>query len=231
MSLIYLVEDDESIRELVLYALRNSGHSAEGFSDADKFTHTLASQAPGLILLDIMLPTKDGIGILTDLKNSSYNTIPVIMLTAKSAEFDKVKALDLGADDYIVKPFGVMELLSRINAVLRRSPSKGIDKSVEPIRIENLLIEPDRRTVRVDGEECSLTFKEFELLKYLAVNLNIVMSREKIMDAIWGFDYEGESRTVDMHIKTLRKKLGDAGVLIKTVRNVGYVINTNSRAK
>ncbi|WMJ24418.1 response regulator transcription factor [Paludicola sp. MB14-C6] len=224
MSKIYLVEDDESIRELVLYALQNSGHEAIGFEDAEPFFKVIKQNLPDLILLDIMLPTKDGIHILKELKNSCYCDIPVIMLTAKGSEFDKVKALDLGADDYMVKPFGVMEMLSRVNAVLRRM---GVKKEIqEVIKTRDITIYPKKRVVFSNNQECNLTYKEYELLIYLIKNSNIVMTREKIMDAVWGFDYEGESRTVDMHIKTLRQKLGTEGSLIKTVRNVGYTIMT-----
>lgn len=224
--MIYLVEDDESIRELILYALKNSGHKALGFFSADEFYQAMSVQKPDLILLDIMLPTKDGITVLTELKASEDRGIPIIMLTAKGTEFDKVKALDLGADDYITKPFGVMELLSRVNAVLRRMGKESAETAIDKIVIEPLTISLSRRTAFVDGIECTLTYKEFELLLFLAKNQNIVMTREKIMDVVWGFDYEGESRTVDMHIKTLRSKLLSAGELIKTVRNVGYVIKT-----
>lgn len=224
MSTIYLVEDDESIRELVLYALKNSGHEAYGFEDADPFFEAIKSTIPDLILLDIMLPTKDGISILKEMKNSCYREIPVIMLTAKGAEYDKVKALDLGADDYMVKPFGVMELISRVNAVLRRIGST--KETQEVLTIGDLTILPNRRAVLSKKQECNLTYKEYELLFYLVKNKNIVMTREKIMDSVWGFDYEGESRTVDMHIKTLRQKLSDSGNLIKTIRNVGYTIKT-----
>lgn len=223
---IYLVEDDESIRELVLYALKNSGHKALGFFSADEFYQALLIEKPDLILLDIMLPTKDGITILTELKVSENRHIPIIMLTAKGTEFDKVKALDLGADDYVVKPFGVMELLSRINAVLRRVGKDGTETTIDKIVTGPLTITLSSRSAFVNGVECPLTYKEFELLLFLAKNQNIVMTREKIMDVVWGFDYEGESRTVDMHIKTLRSKLLAAGDLIKTVRNVGYVIKT-----
>lgn len=222
MSLIYVVEDDESIRELILYALQNSGHEAEGFEQAIELEKALKRHTPDLFLLDIMLPNKDGISILKDLKMNEYKDIPIIMLTAKGTEYDKVKALDLGADDYIVKPFGVLELVSRINAVLRRA-NKTTQKDTE-IQFENIVINQQSRAVYVDNQECMLTYKEYELLIYLIQHKNIVMTREKIMDAVWGFDYEGESRTVDMHIKTLRQKLNEAGSLIKTVRNVGYVI-------
>ncbi len=222
MSLIYLVEDDENIRELLLYALKNAGHTAEGFEEAATFEKVLKRHAPDLFLLDIMLPHKDGITILKDIKNSEHKNIPIIMLTAKGAEYDKVKALDLGADDYIVKPFGVLELVSRINAVLRRT-TKDIPKETI-IEFKNIVMNQQSRVVFVDSQECMLTFKEYELLLYLIQHKNIVLTREKIMEAVWGFDYEGESRTVDMHIKTLRQKLNDAGEHIKTVRNVGYVI-------
>lgn len=221
MSLIYLVEDDESIRELVIYALKNSGNNAYGFENSNDFYNALNKLAPDMFILDIMLPQKDGITILKELKSSKYKDIPVIMLTAKGSEFDKVKALDIGADDYIVKPFGVMELLSRINAVLRRVSKDKNNK--ETIYFSNITINQQSRCVYVENTECFLTYKEYELLTYLINNKNIVMTRENIMDEVWGFDYEGESRTVDMHIKTLRQKLGKGASVIKTVRNVGYV--------
>lgn len=222
MAFIYLVEDDENIRELVIYALKNSGHEAVGFENESDFHRELMSKTPDLILLDIMLPQKDGITILKELKNSKFSQLPVIMITAKGSEYDKVKALDLGADDYVVKPFGVMELLSRIHAVLRRSSQA--ESQTDEIEIGGVLVKKKSRTVWTNGEECILTYKEYELLVYLIQNKNIVVSREKIMDAVWGFDYEGESRTVDVHIKTLRQKLKECGSFIKTVRNVGYVI-------
>ncbi len=223
MPLIYCIEDDESIRELILYALNNSGFEAIGFENGDLLFDNLTSNPPNLILLDIMLPGVDGYTILEELKsNYKTNKIPVIMLTSKTSEFDKVKGLDMGADDYIEKPFGVMELISRIKAVLRRV--KNYEKDDKKLCIDNLCIDNERHEVEVDGNTITLTFKEFELLNYLMRNKGIVLSRDKIMTEVWGFDFEGESRTVDVHIRTLRLKLGNAGELIQTVRNVGYKI-------
>ena len=223
MPLIYCIEDDESIRELILYALNNGGFEAIGFENGDLLLDNLTSNPPNLILLDIMLPGVDGYTILEELK-SNYKTskIPVIMRTSKTSEFDKVKGLDMGADDYIEKPFGVMELISRIKAVLRRV--KNYEKDDSKLCIDNLCIDNKRHEVEVDGKVITLTFKEFELLNYLMGNKGIVLSRDKIMTEVWGFDFEGESRTVDVHIRTLRLKLGNAGELIQTVRNVGYKI-------
>lgn len=220
MAGIYLVEDDESIRELVLYALKNGGYEAAGFSGGGKFWRALEQKVPDLVLLDIMLPGDDGFRLLGRLReNSRYAAVPVIMLTAKVSEYDKVRALDNGADDYITKPFGVMELLSRIRAVLRRAAPQTPDKI---LRAGGVALDEARRTVEAGGVPVTLTYKEFELLAYLMRNTGLVLSREKIMERVWGFDYEGESRTVDMHIKTLRQKLGACGGLIETVRGVGY---------
>lgn len=227
MSLIYCIEDDENIRELVLYALNNSGFEAMGFEDASMFYECLSSASPDLILLDIMLPGDDGYLILKKLKsNPKTESIPVIMVTSKTGEFDKVKSLDMGADDYIEKPFGVLELISRIKAVLRRV--KKIEENTNKICIDNLCIDNKKHLVTVDEKEIILTFKEYELLHYLMRNKNLVLSREQIMNEVWGFDYEGESRTVDVHIRTLRLKLGTAGELIQTIRNVGYKIKLDS---
>lgn len=223
MAEIYLVEDDESIRELVLYALKNGGYEASGFSGGGEFWRALEQKAPDLVLLDIMLPGDDGFRLLGRLReNSRYAALPVIMLTAKASEYDKVRALDNGADDYITKPFGVMELLSRIRAVLRRAAPQAPDVA---LRAGDIVLDEARRTVEADGAPVTLTYKEFELLAYLMRNTGLVLSREKIMERVWGFDYEGESRTVDMHIKTLRQKLGACGGLTETVRGVGYKLN------
>ena len=220
--MIYLVEDDDSIRELVLYTLHTTGFESEGFRNAADFWQALEKELPQLVLLDIMLPDEDGLEILGKLRaNKNTAAIPVIMVTAKTSELDKVKGLDLGADDYITKPFGVMELISRVKALLRRTQSAAEETKIchGEIRMDN-----DKHAVFVGNEPCELTFKEYELLKYLMINAGIVLSRDKIMDQVWGFEYEGESRTVDMHIKTLRQKLGAAGSCIKTIRNVGYMI-------
>ena len=212
MATIYIVEDDINIREIERYALKNSGYEVEEFEGSTPFFKRMEKNIPSLILLDIMLPGEDGLDILTRIRaDKATADVPVIMVTAKTSELDKVKGLDLGADDYITKPFGVMELISRVKALLRRTSR---------INEDSQLI----HAVTVAGQLCELTFKEFELLKYLMLNQGIVLSRDKIMDQVWGFEYEGESRTVDMHIKTLRQKLGSAGGCIKTVRNVGYMI-------
>lgn len=226
MPLIYIVEDDVNIREIQRYALKNSGFDVQEFECGKELYQALEKKIPNLILLDIMLPGEDGLEILAGLRhNSATAQLPIIMVTAKSTELDKVKGLDLGADDYMTKPFGIMELISRVKALLRRTESL-----VETSLLTNGCIEVDteKRSVMVDKKVCELTFKEFELLRMLLVNQGIVLSRDKIMEKIWGFDYEGESRTVDMHIKTLRKKLGDGGSAIKTVRNVGYVLDRYS---
>ena len=222
MTNIYCVEDDESIRELILYALKSGGYNVQGFESGKELFEVLNRNSAELILLDIMLPFEDGFSILKKLReNISTKAIPVIMLTAKTSEYDKVKGLDLGADDYITKPFGVMELLSRIRAVLRR-----VEKNDNSIIIScgGITINTEKRSVLVGDNVCTLTFKEFELLYYLIKNNSIVLSRDKLLQEIWGYDFEGESRTVDMHIKTLRQKLQNCGVsdVIKTVRSVGY---------
>jgi two-component system alkaline phosphatase synthesis response regulator PhoP len=223
MQMIYCVEDDESIRDLVVYALKSNQFEAKGFEDGKSLFAALGETLPNLILLDVMLPGEDGISLLKKLKNSPATaSIPVIMLTAKSNEYDKVIGLDSGADDYLPKPFGILELVSRIKAVLRRCPGSGGHDHV--LSIQNLTVDYDSRTALVDKQPVILTLKEFELLYYLMKNKDIVLSRDKIMSAVWGFDFEGESRTVDMHIKTLRQKLESAGSLIETVRGVGYKI-------
>lgn len=219
--MIYIVEDDESIRELVLYALKNEGYSGKGCRDFEEFKAALEEDSPSLVLLDIMLPGKDGISILKWMREGKYKEVPVIMLTAKSAEIDKVRGLDLGADDYVTKPFSVLELMARIRARIRRGNDS---ESMNEITIKDLTVIPEKRRVNVDGKDVSLGFKEYELLYYLAQNKGIVLSRDKIMDAVWGYDYLGESRTVDVHIAFLRQKLGKSGVMIKTVRNVGYIL-------
>lgn len=219
---VYLVEDDESIRELVLYALASSGYEARGFERADAFWEACEASAPSLVLLDIMLPGDDGLAILRRMKESVRTAdIPVIMLTARATEYDKVKGLDSGADDYITKPFGVMELLSRIRAVLRRA---GSGEEPAALCYGGICLDPGRRAVIAAGQPVTLTYKEFEMLAFLLKNQGLVLTREKIMERVWGFDYEGESRTVDMHIKSLRHKLGACGEAIRTVRGVGYKI-------
>lgn len=225
MENIFIVEDDESIKELVCYALNNNGFIAYGFEDAQGLYEELKNNIPSLIILDIMLSGDDGYRILSNIRNNhKTKDIPVIMLTAKNSEYDKIKGLDMGADDYITKPFGVMELISRINAVLRRSIKIPVDnKSI--LSIGNVSLDSSKRVVLVDDQELTLTFKEFELLYYLMNNEGTVLTRDNLMNKVWGFDFEGESRTVDVHIRTLRQKLGKSSKLIQTVRNVGYKIS------
>ncbi len=225
MSIIYCVEDDDGIRELVSCALKSGGYEVRSFADAKSFYNKLNTELPSLVLLDVMLPDEDGFSILNRLKNSErLSNLPVIMLTAKTSELDKVSGLEAGADDYITKPFGVMELLSRIKAVLRRTNSQDYDSEV--IIIDNLKLDSARRIVKYQDKEVSLTYKEFELLMYLMKHKSVVVDRDKLMSKVWGYDFGGETRTVDMHIKTLRHKLENAGCndLIKTVRGVGYKI-------
>lgn len=220
MATIYIVEDDVNIREIERYALKNSGYEVEEFESGAEFFKRLGKKQPSLILLDVMLPNEDGLDILSKIRADRETAgIPIIMVTAKTSELDKVKGLDLGADDYITKPFGVMELISRVKALLRRTRQEEIESR---LCCGDIVLDNDKHAVYIAGALCELTFKEFELLKYMMLNQGIVLSRDKIMDQVWGFDYEGESRTVDMHIKTLRQKLGASGSLIKTVRNVGY---------
>lgn len=220
MPLIDIVEDDVNIREIQRYALKNSGFEVAEFQCGKELYQAMEQRMPDLILLDIMLPNEDGLDILTALrKNPVTRSIPIIMVTAKTTELDKVKGLDLGADDYMTKPFGVMELISRVKALLRRA---GGEKEAAVLSNGQIVMDTEKRTVMVENRSCELTYKEFELLKMLLLNRGIVLSRDKIMNQVWGFDYEGESRTVDMHIRTLRQKLGEAGSAIKTVRNVGY---------
>lgn len=222
MPKIYCVEDDESIRELIIYALKNSGFEAEGFEEGKEFFLRLNSSKPDLVILDLMLPGDDGLTILKRIREDiNTQELPVIILTAKSTEYDKVKGLDMGSDDYITKPFGVMELISRIKAVLRRTSTR---QKEEVFSLDGVSLDYKKRIVTVDGIPVDLTYKEFELLYYLLKNREIVHTRESLMNQIWGFEFEGETRTVDVHIGTLRKKLGDYGGLIKTIRNVGYKV-------
>lgn len=217
---IYIVEDDKNIREIEMFALKNSGYAVEEFENAKSFFSRSAEKVPDLVLLDIMLPDMDGLEIVKKLRSRPDTVrVPIILVTAKTTELDKVKGLDIGADDYLTKPFGVMELIFRVKALLRRSRALQDDKQMV---LGDITLDSERREVHVGGELCELTFKEFELLKLLMVNAGIVLHRDTIMSDVWGTDYEGESRTLDMHIKTLRQKLGEAGNMIKTVRNVGY---------
>ena len=223
MKKIYIIEDDDNIRDMVTYALSSAGFAVEGFSGGKEFWQFIGEEKPALILLDIMLPGEDGISILNKLKKSDeLIQIPVIMLTAKGSEYDRIKGLDLGADDYVTKPFSVLEIISRIKAVLRRSAVN--EEKPNRLIVGDIILNNDKHTVYVNDKEITLTYKEFELLHYLMINEGIVLSRNKILENVWGFDYNGESRTVDMHIKTLRQKLLNGGENIKTIRNVGYKI-------
>lgn len=227
MTRVYCVEDDASIRELIVYTLSASGFTAEGFDSADAFFAALKDEMPKLVLLDLMLPDTDGMEILQALRaNARTKDLPVILLTAKSDRIDKIKGLDAGADDYITKPFDVLELISRIKAVLRRS-EKSVSVEKPQLSCGNINIDSSSHKVYVDGAETPLTYKEYELLSLLITNKNTVLSRSVLMNKIWGVDFEGETRTVDVHIRTLRQKLGDAGHLIETVRNVGYRVTDN----
>ena len=222
MQKIFIVEDDDNIRDMVLYAFSSTEFAAEGFADGESFWNALEHATPSLLLLDIMLPGEDGITILKRLKQSpKHKALPVIMLTAKGAEYDRIKGFDLGADDYITKPFSVLEVISRVRAVLRRCGNIG-SKTV--IEIGKIVLNIDKRSVWVDGNEVSLTYKEFELLHYLMLSEGIVLTRDKLLEEVWGFNYNGESRTVDMHIRSLRQKLGVGSDIVKTVRNVGYKV-------
>lgn len=221
--MIYLVEDDRNIRELVVYTVRSTGREAMGFDRPSAFYEALKKQTPELVLLDIMLPEADGITVLKKLRDApDTRSLPVIMLTAMGSEYDKVQGLTAGADDYIAKPFGMMELLARIEAVLRRCKSR--EKPGE-YKLGCLIVKPGRHEVWVRDKEVQLTLKEFALLSMLLENRGCVLSRDQILDRIWGYAFDGESRTVDVHIRTLRRKLGEAGELIETVRGIGYKID------
>lgn len=224
MALIYVVEDDISIQEIESFALSNVGYQVEGFSTAGEFYAGLEKRIPDLILLDVMLPDEDGLNIVKKLRlRRETVTIPIIMVTAKTTEMDKVKGLDIGADDYMTKPFGVMELISRVKAMLRRSIRP--EEREKILSFGKVILDREKHSVTVGNVPCELTYKEYELLKLLMTNVGIVTTREVILDRVWGTDFEGESRTLDMHIKTLRQKLGEAGSMIKTVRNVGYIFS------
>jgi len=224
--MIYIVEDDRNIQEIELFAIRNSGFEAAGFETAQGFWRAMEEKLPELILLDIMLPDEDGISILRRLRaRSETKRIPVMLVTAKGSEIDKVKGLDAGADDYIAKPFGVMELIARVKALLRRSGAQEDSRLV----CGTVTLDSERRMVYVEKRPVELTYKEFELLRLLMKNRGIVVSREVIMDRVWESSFEGESRTIDVHVRTLRQKLGDAGALIRTIRNVGYLIESQEK--
>lgn len=218
--MIWCVDDDNTIRDIEVYTLTQTGFEAKGFADGISMLETLKTEKPELIVLDIMLPGKDGVEVLKEIRsNPETRKIPVIMATAKGTEMDKIQGLDTGADDYLVKPFGVMEMVSRIKAVLRRCEP---DEKEEVLSVGEITLSDKEHLVTVSGEKVVLTFKEFEILKLFMSNPGIVFSRDKLLSEVWGVDYLGESRTVDMHIKTLRQKLGDAGSCIETVIGVGY---------
>ena len=222
--MIYLLEDDDSIRDLVLYTLQSQGMEARGFPLPSAFWEAVAEHIPSLVLLDIMLPEEDGISVLKKLRSSARTSkLPVIMLTAKGTEYDKVLGLDAGADDYLAKPFGMMELLSRIRALLRRT-----QREADIYRCGVLTVDQTRHTVTVNGREVVLTQKEFEVLCLLLKNRGQVLSRERLIEDVWGYAFTGESRTVDVHVRTLRQKLGEAGAYIETVRGYGYKISRES---
>ena len=227
MALIYVVEDDENIREIETIALKNSNYLVKSFGRASEFYRALDDILPDLVLLDVMLPDENGCDIVKRLRSqSATRRLPVIMVTAKTSEMDMVKGLDDGADDYIKKPFSVMELLSRVKALLRRST----EETAQQLQVGGIQLDNARRVVLAEGKSVELTYKEYELLRYLMINAEMVLSREAIMRFVWGTEFEGETRTVDMHIKTLRQKLGTCGHQIGTVRNVGYVLQNNPEA-
>lgn len=223
--MIYLVEDDNSIRELVAYTLHSAGFDAEGFEKPSAFWNAVEKEIPSLILLDVMLPEEDGISILKKLRASAKTKkVPVILLTAKGSEYDKVMGLDSGADDYVAKPFGMMELLARVKALLRRT--EGESEAAEHV-LGELCVSQSRHEVTVGGTEVILTLKEFELLSLLLENKGRVMTRDQLLNSIWGYGFDGENRTIDVHIRTLRQKLGSAGQYVETVRGIGYKIGGN----
>ncbi|MBQ2451272.1 MAG: response regulator transcription factor [Lachnospiraceae bacterium] len=222
MALIYVVEDDNDILEIETFALKNSNYEVKGFSNAKDFYEAIEEKVPSLAVLDVMLPDEDGLQIVQKVRSiPKMANLPIIMVTARTTEIDKVKGLDIGADDYLTKPFGVMELIARVKALLRRT---GVQEDKKQLKLEEIIMDDEKHAVFVNEKQCELTYKEYEFLKMLLENIGIVLKRESIMSRIWGTDYMGETRTVDMHIKTLRQKLGEAGNHIKTVRNVGYMI-------
>ena len=223
--MIWCVEDDASIRDIEVYALQSTGFEAMGFEDGDSFWDALQTRQPELVVLDVMLPGKDGVTLLKRMKESDkLRDIPVIMATARGTEYDKIQSLDLGADDYLVKPFGVMEMVSRVKAVLRRCRPK---ESEGLLKLNGLVLNPHEHTVAIDGERVTLTYKEYELLYLFLSQPGIAFTREQLLSNVWNAEYLGETRTVDMHIRTLRQKLGSYGHLIETVRNVGYRLENN----
>ena len=218
--MIWCVEDDASIREIEVYALTSTGFESMGFEDGDSFWSALQETTPELVVLDVMLPGKDGITLLKMMReNDRFRDIPVIMATAKGTEYDKIQSLDLGADDYLVKPFGIMEMVSRVKAVLRRCAPV---KQAQLLKISGLVLNPDNHTVEIDGDRAILTYKEYELLHLFLSQPGIAFTREQLLANVWNTEFVGETRTVDMHIRTLRQKLGPYGHIIETVRNVGY---------
>lgn len=218
---VYIVEDDIAIRELEAYALINNDFVVKELGDSNELFTALQERLPSMIILDIMLPQEDGLSILKKIRNIPlYKNIPVIMVTAKTSELDAVKGLDLGADDYITKPFGVMEFVSRVKAVLRRTTKSPVDTII----FHDIIIDDARRIVTVNNQEVTLTYKEYEILKVLIINKGIVLTRDSLMEGVWGYDFNQGNRTIDVHIQSLRKKLGDYGDCIKTIRNVGYKI-------
>ena len=222
--MIWCVEDDSSIRDIEVYALTSTGFEAKGFEDGDAFWAALQKERPNLVVLDVMLPGKDGVTLLKMMKSApEFCEIPVIMATAKGSEYDKIQSLDLGADDYLVKPFGIMEMVSRVKAVLRRCKPA---KDTKALKIDGLVLNPEEHTVSVNGERVSLTYKEYELLHLFLSQPGIAFTREQLLVNVWNTEYLGETRTVDMHIRTLRQKLGEYGSMIETVRNVGYRLET-----
>ena len=225
--MIWCVEDDSSIRDIEVYALTSTGFEAKGFEDGDSFWNALQTEKPELVVLDVMLPGKDGVTLLKMMKASEeLREIPVIMATAKGTEYDKIQSLDLGADDYLVKPFGIMEMVSRVKAVLRRCRRT---QESHRLGVDGLVLNPDEHTVMVDGERITLTYKEYELLHLFLSQPGFAFTREQLLASVWNTEYMGETRTVDMHIRTLRQKLGSYGSLIETVRNVGYRLECKQR--
>ncbi len=225
MRMIWCVEDDPSIREIEVYALHSTGLEARGFADGAEFWEALEKEQPELVILDVMLPGEDGVAILKRLRaDERYRDIPVIMATARSTEFDKVQSLDLGADDYITKPFGMMEMVSRVKAVLRRSQPK---QTAALLKLDGLTLDENQHTVTIDGQRITLTYKEYELLRLFLSHPGMAFSREQLLQTVWNTDYAVETRTVDMHIRTLRQKLGDYGRYIETIRGVGYRLEGN----
>lgn len=223
--MIYLLEDDESISELVCYSLTKTGNKTVGFSKPSEFYAAIEREIPELVLLDVMLPEEDGLSVLTAIRSlPGTRDVPVIMLTAKGTEFDKVTAFDLGADDYVTKPFGVMELVARVKALLRRAARSTDETESDELSVGHLSVSTSRHEVTVGGKEITLTYKEFELLVFLLENRGVVLTRDRILREVWGYEFDGENRTVDVHIRTLRQKLGDEADVIETIRGVGYKI-------